>query len=253
MAVLNVKNSKKRSESNFSGGINQGLDPFGIADNQSMDEIGFDTDDYPYLSTSRSHTAYGATGGAQTNLITSYGNTHMLRAVGTKLQWDNNGSWTDIPGSFTNADWDSTNFEVAAAPAVILVNGTDAPRYWNGSSLGVLGGSPPTATFITNDTIRVWMAKADNIYYCAYLDAQDWSSGENSGQLQYFTERGGDITGLKNFYGDKYIWKRDSMAVIQGTNYFNYRLKEISNDVGCVSAKTIQEVGDTLIWLGGGR
>jgi hypothetical protein len=252
MAVLNVRNSKKRGENNFSGGINQGLDPFGIAENQSVDEVGFDTDDYPYLSTAKAHTSYGATGGAQTNLLTSFGNTHMLRSVGTKIQWDNSGTWTDIAGTFTNADWDGTNFEVSGAAALILVNGTDAPRFWNGSTLGTLGGSPPAANFITNDTIRVWMAKGDNIYYCAYLDAQDWSSAENSGELQYFTERGGDITGFKNFYGDKYIWKRDSMAVIQGTNYFNYRLKEISNDVGCVSAKTIQEVGDTLMWLGDG-
>lgn len=250
MAVLNVKTNKRRGESNFSGGINQGLDPFGIADNQSMDEFGFDTDDYPYLSTARSHSSYGATGGAQTNLLTAFGNNHLIRSVGTKLQWDNAGTWTDIAGTFANMSWDGTNFEVDGAPALILVNGTDAPRFWNGTTLGTLGGSPPTGSFITNDTIRVWIAKDDNIFYCAYLQPEDWSSGENSGKVQFYTERGGNITGLKNFYGDKYVWKRDSMCVIQGTNYYNYRLKEISNDIGCVSSNTIQEVGDTLMWLG---
>ena len=250
-AVVRSRNKRIRGENNFSGGINTGLDPFGIGENQSTYEMGWDTDNHPFLATPKGRTAHGSAGGGVTNLLTAFGNTHLVRAVGTSLQYNSSGTtWTNISGTFANTDWDATNFEVNGAPALVLVNGTDAPRVWNGSSLSTLGGNPPVGKYITNDTLRLWIAKDDIIHFSGYLDAEDWSSAENSGFIQYYTERGGNITGLKNFYGDKYVWKKDSMAVIQGTNYYNFQLKEISNDVGCVSFKTIQEVGDALFWLG---
>ncbi|MBY0205249.1 hypothetical protein [Paenibacillus cucumis (ex Kampfer et al. 2016)] len=251
MTITRGRQSKKRAESNFSGGINQGIEPFGLPDTQSVDEVGFDTDDYPYLSTSRSHSVLGSSGGSTTYLLTNFGTSQIIRAVGTALQYNAGGtSWFSISGTFSATDWDATNFEVAGSPALILTNGIDNPQYWTGSALGTLGGTPPKGKYITNDTVRVWMAVDDTLFFSGFQNAADWTSTENSGFLQYYTERGGNITALKNFYGDKYVWKRDSMAVVQGTNYFNYKVKEISNDVGCVSFKTVQEVGDTLMWLG---
>lgn len=251
MTIGKGRQTKKRAENNFSGGINQAMDPFAIGDTQSSEEMGFDSVDTPFATTALSKQTYGAAGPFQINLLTNFGNTHLLRIAGEQMAYNSSGTtWTTISGTFLSKDWDATNFEVGGAPALIMVDGANTPRYWNGSTLGTLGGSAPKGRYITNDTVRVWMANDDMLYFSGFQDAQDWTSTENSGFLQYYTERGGDIMALKNYYGDKYVWKRDAMAVIQGTNYFNYRLKEISNDVGCVSFKTIQEVGDTLMWLG---
>ncbi|OMF47704.1 hypothetical protein [Paenibacillus amylolyticus] len=251
MTITRGRQTKKRAENNFSGGINQAMDAFAIGDTQSSDEMGFDTLDTPFASTALSHQSYGAAGSGETHLLTNFGNTHLVRITGTTMQYNSAGTnWTNIAGTFLSTSWDATNFEVAGAPALIMTDGGNAPRYWNGSTLGTLGGSPPNGRFVTNDTVRVWMAREDMLYFSKFQDAQNWTATEDSGFIQYYTERGGDITALKNFYGDKYVWKRDSMAVVQGTNYYNYRLKEISNDVGCICFKTIQEVGDTLVWLG---
>lgn len=244
-----------RRENNFAGGINNGNPAQMIGDNQSTDEYGWDTDQIPALHTRKGRTPYGTSGAAQTNLLTNFNTTHLIRAVGTALQYNNTGTtWTAITGTFTDADWDATNFEITV-PVLLLTNGTDDVKLWNGSVLSNLNaGVAPKGKYITNDTVRVWIAKADILYFSKFLDGTNWTAAEDSGSVQYYTANGGDITGLRNFSGDKYLWKADCFAVVQGTNYFNFRLREISNQIGCVSFKTVQEVqalgSSALFWLG---
>jgi hypothetical protein len=143
-------------------------------------------------------------------------------------------------------DW--TSFEVNGNPAVILVNGIEI-KYWDGTTFADLGGNPPKGKYITNDVSRVFIAKDDYIYFCAFQDAQDWSSAENSGFVQYYTANGGPITALKAFKDVKYIWKKDSFAGIYGVSYYDFRIMNISDSIGCVNYKTVQEVNGVLIWL----
>jgi hypothetical protein len=243
-----------RRENNFAGGINNGDPPFSLQDNQSTDEFGWDTDQIPALHTRKGRSPYGASGAAVTNLLTNFNTTHLVRAVGPTLQYNNAGTWTNIAGTFANADWDSTNFEISSNPYLLLTNGTDAVKKWNGSVLSDLNANAPKGKYITNDTYRVFIALADNLYFSGLNDATDWISAQNSGILRYITANGGDITAVRNFYGDKYVWKADSFSALQGTDYFNFRFKEISNQIGCVSFKTIQEVqsqsSSELFWLG---
>ncbi len=244
-----------RKMNDFSGGINTGNPSIDIGDNQSTDEYGWDTDQIPALHTRRGHTPYGTSGAAETNLLTNFNTTHLVRAVGTALQYNNTGTtWTAITGTFTDTDWDATNFEVTV-PVLLLTNGTDNVKKWDGTTLSDLNATDaPKGKYITNDTVRAWIAKADILYFSKFEDATDWTATEDAGSVQYYTPNGGDITGLRNFYGDKYVWKIDSFSAVQGTDYFNFRLKEISNQIGCVSFKTIQEVqipsNSALFWLG---
>ncbi len=239
--------NNQRGANNFAGGLNSGTPVFDLDDNESSEEYGFDTDQFPALSVRKGRTDYGATGSAQTNLLANFKDTHMVRAVGTALQYDSAGTWTAITGTFADVDWDATNFN----NKLIMTNGTDNVKVWNGSALSDLNATDaPKGKYITNDTVRVWIAKDDILYYSAFLAETDWTTAENSGSVKYYTERGGFITGIKNFANHIVVFKKDSMAEIFGTNYFNFRLIENSNDIGCVSHKTIIEVGDTLFWLG---
>ncbi|PWV90267.1 hypothetical protein DFQ01_14443 [Paenibacillus cellulosilyticus] len=239
-------NRSNRAEQDFSGGLNNGLSTFDLKDNESAAEYGWDTERHPALTTRKGRSSYGAAGSGATRLMANFGNAYLVRAVGSTLQYDNAGTWTNITGTWADADWDATNFN----DLLLLVNGTQLKK-WNGTSLLNISGSPPAgAKYITNDNVRVWMAVGDVLYYSAFQDQDDWTSAENSGSVQYYTPNGGDITGLKEFYGDKWVWKKDSMAVIKGTNYYNYALVSVSNDIGCISSRTIVEVGDTIYWLG---
>jgi hypothetical protein len=250
-----LKDSSIRKTNNFAGGINTGFPALNIKDNETTDEYGWDTDQFPAIHTRKGRTPYGTTGSANTNLLTNFNTTHLVRAVGTALQYNSSGTtWTAITGTFANVDWDATNYELASVPYLLLTNGTDNVKKWSGSALSDLSATAPKGKYITNDTYRVFIALLDSLYFSALNDATDWTTAENSGILRYVTPNGGDITAVRNFYGDKYIWKADCFCTLQGTDYFSFRMKEISNQIGCVSFKTIQEVqspsNSALFWLG---
>ncbi|MEO3947621.1 hypothetical protein [Gorillibacterium sp. CAU 1737] len=235
----------------FAGGINNEAPEISIDDAQSVDEQGWDTDSYPSLHSRKGRTPYGATGGANTNFLTNYAQTHLVRSVGTKLQYDNAGTWTDISGTWTDTDWDATNFN----SKLILTNGTDVVQSWNGSALTALTDAPK-GKYISNNSIRVFIAQNDTIKFSKYLDETNWTDTSSAGMFEFYTDDGGPVTGLKP-YGDSIIaFKANAIAEIVGTGQTaqKHRLVNISNSIGCVSAKTIQEVsapgGNFLFFLG---
>jgi len=237
----------------FEGGHNTGAPPVSIGDNQSSDESGWDLDaSFPNLKTRRGRTSYGSSGSNTPRLLTSFQNSTLIRAVGGNIQRWNGSDWSNIGTGLNNADWTATNFEVNGTNAIIFTNGTDPVKYWNGTTFGDLNSNAPRGKFITNDTIRVWIAKDDELHYSAFLNAQDWTTAKNSGTVQYYTNRGGNITALTRYAERIVVFKEDSMAELHGTNYFEFRLMNISDDIGCVNHKTLQEVQGLLLWLGPG-
>lgn len=246
--------SMPRIENTFQDGVDTENNAFFISPNSYSDGYGWDTDLYPVLATRKGRTALGSSGGAITRLLTNLGSTQLIRAVGTSLQYWNGSSWNSISGTFTDTDWAAANFDIGGN-VVILTNGTDVPRYWNGSALSSISAMPK-GRYIAADNRRVYTAGVtgddDTISYCAFQDALDWTTAENSGVVQYYTANGGPVTGLHSFEGQIYAFKKDSFCQIfhTGDARVTHRLVEVSNDIGCVSDKTIVEVGPYLMWLG---
>lgn len=247
----------RRVETNYSGGVNTSNNGFDIGETQSIDEYGFDTDEfYPALSTARSPIAYGSSGGAATRLLTNYGNTQLIRAVGNKLQKEVTGTWSDIATSLTDADWSAANFDLNGA-VLIMTNGTDTVKYFNGTTVTDLSAAPK-GKFMTADNLRVFIGNVptdetpDIIHYCAFQDATNWTTALNAGQVQYYTPNGGAITAMTSFGGTIWVFKKDSFCNIfhTGDSRAAYRLVPSSDNVGCINAKTLVEVGDALYWLG---
>ncbi|RAV22202.1 hypothetical protein [Paenibacillus contaminans] len=242
-------NRKLRGENTFEGGLNQGASLFAVNDNETTEEYGFDTDNYPALTVRKGRTTYGSSGIAVTYLLTNYGNTHLVRAVGTTLQYWNGSAWTPIIGTFTAVDWDATNFN----GKLILTNGTDNVKSWNGTTLSDLNVSDaPKGKYIANNTLRVFMAKDSTIYFSKYLDETNWSDPDSAGFFEYYTPNGGNVTALKLFTNTIIAFKKDAMAEIVGTGETTqkHRLLEISSSIGCVSFKTIQLINEQMYFLG---
>lgn len=243
------RKQKLRGEQSFEGGVNSGVSLFALADNETMDEIGFDFDEYPAAVVRKGRTKHGSAGDGKVRLLAPFGNAHLVRAVGNELEYNSSGStWTAIDDGFEDADWDWTNFN----DKLILTNGTDDVKVWDGSTLSDLNSSDaPKGKYITSSIQRVYIAHdGDQISFSAFQDETDWTAAENSGTDQFYTPNGGEITALTFFRDQVTAFKRDAMAVYYGNNYFNQELVTVSNDIGCVSAKTVVEVGSVLFWLG---
>jgi hypothetical protein len=239
----------KRIERVLSGGINTGSDALDIRDDQSVSEFGWDTDHFPSLATSAGRTTLGTSGSAVTYLLTNYGNVELIRAVGTSLQRYTGGAWSPITGTFTATDWDSSNFDITGS-VVIMTNGFDVVQYWNGSVLNTIAAAPK-GKYIASDNRRVYIATKDVVNYCAFQNALDWTATLNAGKVEYYTPNGGDITALHSFAGQIWAFKKDSFCLIfhTGDARVTHRLVEVSNNIGCISHKTVVEVGDLLFWL----
>ena len=250
-------NQNIRKANNFTQGLDTEKSPFFVDDNAFVDGYGFDLDEYPALKVRAGRSTYGTSGGAITRLLTNFGNTHLVRAVGTALQYNSSSTtWTAIAGTFTSTDWDAANFDVSGS-ALILTNGTDNVKYWNGTALADLNAAnAPKGKYIAADNRRVYISgrttDADVIHFCGFQDATDWVSLENSGSVQFYTDRGGPVTALKAFQGQIWAFKKDAFCLIfhTGDARFTHRLVEGSNDIGCTSYKTVVEVGELLFWLG---
>jgi hypothetical protein len=244
-----------RTANNFSAGTNQGgNDPFDISPNASTVEYGWDFDLFPALAVRKGRTAYGSSGGGVTYLLTNYANNFLVRAVGTTLQYYNGTDWTTLATGFTATDWAAANFDVSGS-ALIITNGTDNVKLIKGTptpTISDLSASAPKGPYIAANNLRVYIATNDIVNFSAFQNATDWTTPDNAGLIQYYTPRGGNITGLKGFEGNIWVFKKDSFAVIflTGDSRSIHRLVEQSSSIGCVSSKTIVEVSGYLFWLG---
>lgn len=249
------RGSEVRKANNFSKGLDTENSPFFVDENSLIDGYGFDFDNYPALKVRSGRTNYGSSGGAKTNLLTRYGNKHLVRSVGTKLQYNSSGTtWSDISGSYANIEWSAANFDVNGA-ALLLLNLTNGGYYWNGSSITAIS-QMPKGKYITTDNLRAYVAgkagEEDYVYYSKFQDALNWTAPENSGVVQYYTSSGGPITGLYAYNGGVWVFKKDSYAIIYHTGSADlaYRLVPMPGNIGCVSSKTLVEAGPYLMWLG---
>lgn len=247
-------NRQIRQANNFKEGLDTQTSPFFLSENAFVDGYGWDFGDYPALKVRNGRTTYGTSGAATTRLLTNFGNVHLIRAVGTALQYWNGTAWTAITGTFTDTDWDAANFDILG-PALILTNGTDVCKYWNGSALADIT-QMPKGLYVAADNRRVYTAGVsgdeDNIYFCAFQNALDWTTVENSGDRPFYTANGGPVTGLTSYNGAIWAFKKDAFAIIYhtGDSRITHRLVTISENIGCVSNKTIKQLGPYLFWLG---
>lgn len=243
-----------RGMNNFTEGIVTNIEPAFIPDSAMTDGYGWDFNSYPALAVRGGKEAWGDAGGVTYGLF-NYANLYLIRANGDTLQWNDNGThWSNIGGTWSRTDWDATMFDING-PAIILTNGTDQPSYWNSASLtGIL--QMPKGRYLASDNLRVYTAGVsgteDYIYYCAYLDAEDWLTPLDAGKVQYYTPQGGPVTALKTFNGNIWVFKQDACAVISNTGDARsaHRMDQISNFIGCVSFKTVKQVSDGMFWLG---
>jgi len=134
--------------------------------------------------------------------------------------------------------------DTTSADILVLANGVDAVKKYNGTALSALGGSPPSASqFPTAFMGKLFLAKGDTIYYSVTSDCEDWT-GTGSGNIQIYRGYGGDITGLYAFAGNLFIFKRTKifrMAMAATINEVSIEI--VSPNIGTVSHHSIQEAG----------
>lgn len=110
----------------------------------------------------------------------------------------------------------------------------------------------PTPTYIENHINRIWTLSGNSLRF-SVLDTSisgehfnDWDTGGNAGQILIPNGDGDTGTGLYSLGNSLYIFQRRAIWRLYGSSPANFELRNVTNEVGMISQKTLVEWGDLL-------
>ena len=237
----------------FTGGENRQILPEFLKPNQCLIALNMVMTGEGVLETRRGKSAVFTTplgAGAITSVhryAKESGTTYLVVQFGTKLyQYAYDGSTqfltpTELANSLNAAKFRS----VVWKDKLILTNGSDDVKVWDGTTFGDLAGSPPKSKYIKvyGSRLRLVDVANPNVIRSSELeDPETWPV------LEAIKVRDGDgdiITGISPQDGGLIITKNRSVWPLYGTNKDNYRIPEspLSNSIGCVAPDSLLDEG----------
>lgn len=194
--------------------------------------------------------------------ITDAGATKELRVHDTNLEYNNAGTWTEI-GSDELSNGLDTWF-TQANNKVYILNGTDNVQSYDGTTLTDLGNTTypkgkyaafwKNYMFVCGDGVLDGTTYNSRVWFSNLGDPDSFTTGTD-----YFDVNksdGQDITGIASLGEFLVIFKRKSIYIMSGSNPDAWKLSgsvnnlsQIANGIGCVSAKSIVQVGNDLWFM----
>lgn len=179
--------------------------------------------------------------------------------------------WMPISAGFTSNDWSAVNYRDENHDWIILANGSDGAKYWDGTSDAAFplnptqGGTEDTPgvelTFskLTLLNERLWggvtQEYPDRIYWSNTFDAEDWefnyvdSANEGGGFIDVATFDGSRIRAIVAAFDDVLVFKDKSVHRISGTYPGEFALTQIYGSEGTLAPRTIVYNGSYLYFL----
>jgi hypothetical protein len=160
-------------------------------------------------------------------------------------------TWTQEVAAARTAKWQFAQF----GDLVICVQGGAPLKYTIASGAGTtLGGSPPSAAFVTTVKDFVVMAGVGSanstVYWSAINNAEGWTPGTDQSDTQVLPD-GGEVTGLA---GGEYllVFQRDQIWRAQYVGPpFIFTFDKIISGIGCIAAHSIIQAGRTVFFESG--
>ena len=248
---------------NFAGGLNQSADDSLLSVNQSRDAQNVDVSSGT-LKTISGYSKYIATAAPAgiTRLMKFYKNntstgavtSYLLAATATAIYYWTGSAWTALATGLTSGDWDYLNYQISSTDVIIMGNGSDVMKKWDGTTFSNLGGTPPVAKSISLHAERLWAtgvkAYPNTVYYSDDLNPENWTGGEDAaGEVYLPTWDGGVCIGVSNIFSDLVIFKTNNIFRVVGTYPSVYEVKQVYSSVGAIAEKTIVSGNDRAFFL----
>lgn len=113
----------------------------------------------------------------------------------------------------------------------------------------------PTPTFIENHANRIWTLTGNTLRFSSLdtsIDGEhfnDWDTSNNAGAIIIPAGLGDSGTGLYSLNGYLYIFQRNAIWELFGTSPNNFELRNISNEVGMVTQRSLVEWDRYLFFI----
>ena len=248
---------------NFAGGLNQSADDSLLSVNQSRDAQNVDVSSGT-LKTISGYSKYISTAAPAgiTRLMKFYKNntstgavtSYLLAATATAIYYWTGSAWSALATGLTSGDWDYLNYQISSTDVIIMGNGADVMKKWDGTTFSNLGGTPPVAKSISLHAERLWAtgvkAYPNTVYYSDDLNPENWTGGEDAaGEVYLPTWDGGVCIGVSNIFSDLVIFKTNNIFRVVGTYPSVYEVKQVYSSVGSIAEKTIVSGNDRAFFL----
>ena len=187
-------------------------------------------------------------------MVATFGNT-VLAARGTSIYSATPGgsSWTSRDSGRTSAGkYNFERFNFDGTDKIVVVDGANAPTVFNSSlaATDVSDSSVAGAKFVVSFKNHMFFAgkstTKQEVVFSEPFNEDGFNSGSGAGSFKVDDE----ITGLKVFRDDLFIFCETRIFKLSGSSSSNFAVSDVTRDIGCINGDTIQEFAGDLIFLG---
>lgn len=133
---------------------------------------------------------------------------------------------------------------------VIIINGINAPRVYDGENISLLNGNPPYAKYIVTHKNRIFMANTNSnpsrLYFSDILNIESWPV---LNFIDINPNDGDEITGLLPYGDYLIITKKQSIWLLTGEGINTFAVKRIHADKGCYAPRSLTIVDGYLCFV----
>jgi len=187
-------------------------------------------------------------------MVATFGDV-VLAARGEKIFSATPGgsSWTERDTGRTSAGkYRFERFNFDGTDKIVVVDGTNAPTVFNSSlaATDVSDSSVSGAKFVVSFKNHMFYAgkstTKQEVVFSQPFDEDAFNSGSGAGSFKVDDE----VTGLKVFRDDLFIFCETRIFKLSGSSSSNFAVSDVTRDIGCINGDTIQEFAGDLIFLG---
>ena len=187
-------------------------------------------------------------------MVATFGDV-VLAARGTSIFSATPGgsSWTSRDSGRTNAGkYNFERFNFDGTDKIIVVDGTNAPTVFNSSlaATDVSDSSVAGSKFVVSHRNHMFYAgkstTKQEVVFSEPFNEDGFNSGSGAGSFKVDDE----ITGIKVFRDDLFIFCETRIFKLTGSSSSNFSVTDVTRDIGCINGDTIQEFAGDLIFLG---
>ena len=187
-------------------------------------------------------------------MVATFGNV-VLAARGTSIYSATPGgsSWTSRDSGRTSAGkYRFERFNFDGTDKIIVVDGANAPTVFNSSlaATDVSDSSVAGSKFVVSFKNHMFYAgkstTKQEVVFSQPFDEDAFNSGSGAGSIKVDDE----ITGLKVFRDDLFIFCETRIFKLSGSSSSNFAVSDVTRNIGCINGDTIQEFAGDLIFLG---
>jgi hypothetical protein len=172
-------------------------------------------------------------------------------------RWNNSTSaWVAIttPSSVTMVGVKKVRFENLSwgVNRTAIVDGVNPAAVYDGTTyVQLLSPAPAAPKFVTQFANHLFLAgdpsEPYNLYFSAPLAETDTSPANGAGVINV----GFPIVQIKGFRESLYIFGKNIIKRLSGTSIADFKIDEVTSNLGCVASDSVIEIAGNLVFLSG--